>query len=120
MLPNRRAYPRLVRHQRVKIKILTAADTPHLERRQFSCSTEDVSVAGIQFSIRKAIDVNVTLELQIEYPHPRRKYKLLGRVVWTRKEEPKNMHRVGVFFIPSPTQDLTAWRKMLSMQKQAT
>lgn len=110
-MQNRRAYRRFERHQTIKIKILPGTDKKKPYGRAFSCTSEDVSVGGIQFSTSREIDANDELTLQISFTRPNRTFLHKGRVVWVRHEEEKKSYRIGVFFTSDDPRTLIEWRK---------
>jgi len=111
---NRRAYNRIERHQTIKVKILSAPGEKPPHGRAFSCSSEDLSVGGVQFSSNRQIEVNAGLTLQISFTRPNHSFLHKGRVVWIRKEEGKKSYRIGLFFTHDNPQNLIEWRKAIA------
>ena len=112
---NRRAYKRIERHQTIKVKILPAIGEKKSYGRAFSCSSEDLSVGGIQFSSTQAVEMNDTLTLQISFTRPNHTFQHKGRVVWVRSEEGRKSFRIGVFFTHDNPQHLIEWRKGVAL-----
>lgn len=114
---NRRAHTRIKQHQTINVRILSNHDEKKTCGKGFSCSSEDLSVGGIQFSSLRQIDVNADLTLQVSFTRPTRSFTRKGRVVWIRKEE--KSYRMGVFFTNSDPRSLLEWRSALAALGQA-
>jgi len=117
---NRRAHPRYRRKQKVKLKVLAAGPTGkrRFTGRVFYCSSEDVSVGGIKFTSRSEIPVNTAFELSIEFPVLNKSFVHSGTVAWSRKDDTKAVHHVGVFFADRDPRTLNAWRKFVRALQQ--
>jgi hypothetical protein len=79
-----RVHPRLYEQDAVAVTVLSAPGAVELENRTFYCSTNDVSVSGLNFSVHSLVPVTSRLKLQVELTEPLATFRHVGRVVWAR------------------------------------
>jgi Tfp pilus assembly protein PilZ len=113
-MDNRRAFQRVEQRQAIKVKMFSAPGAEKTQGRAFSCSSQDLSVGGIQFSSHRQVAVNAELHLQISLTRPARGFARKGRVVWVREENGGKSFRIGLFFTDHDPQTLIEWRKAVA------
>ena len=109
----RRSHPRRRAEERVRVTVLSAEKAPHLERRRFTCSTQDLSVGGLRFRSQRLIPLGALITLHIAAPHPLREFDMKARVVWLIEGRQGERHAVGARFTDVPKSRFNAWRRML-------
>ena len=109
----RRAHKRLSAEERVHVTVLASENAPYLERRRFTCATNDLSVGGLRFRSKHLIPLGSMIKLRIVAPRPQREFNMKARVVWLIERGDREWHAVGAHFSDVPKSDFNAWRRML-------
>ena len=94
----KRIHPRLCEQDSVAVTVLSAPKAIELEHRTFYCSSNDLSVSGLNFSVHSGVPVGSLLKLQVELTQPLDTFYHLARVVWARNVDQDVVlsYRIGV------------------------
>ncbi len=110
MPEERRTAPRLLRDEKVTVKILAAPTLPELVGKVVECSTVDVSATGLRILLETSVATGSRLGLEVAVPEGDERYLLGGEVMWSRETEAAGTYLIGVHLAGEEPRHLEQWR----------
>ncbi len=111
----RRRNPRLPRHERLFIEIISSTQDPSLTGQTIKCSTDDLSVSGLRIRLDHAVPAGCLLDLWVKVGAHPGTFLFTGEVKWSQ-EEGEGTFLIGVELRDRPRDDNKAWREMISKE----
>ena len=110
MPEERRNASRLLRDEKVIVKILDAPARPELIGKVVECSTVDVSATGLRILLETSVATGSRLGLEVTVLESDERYILGGEVMWSRETEAAGIYLIGVHLAGEEPRQLEQWR----------
>ena len=108
---NRRRNPRLAERISVVMQLRDPDDAGTAHRKDFFCTTRDVSSGGIRLRHVDPVPCDSVVELLVAVTDPPQQFVHVGRVRWARRLPVSKLWLMGVEFTESTGRQMQAWRK---------
>lgn len=108
----RRSVPRVLRDDNVVVTILAAPAQPELVGTVVSCSTIDVSAAGLCLILPTAVAAGSRLGLEVEVTEHGTCYFLGGESMWSRAADVPGQYWVGVRLLDDQCFEMARWSRI--------
>lgn len=108
-----RSAPRLVREERLFVRIISSHPTVSLDGKTIHCLTQDLSVGGLRLRLKEGLPVGTTLQLWIKVADYPGTFLVNGVIRWVRERD-ANEFFTGVELRDEPNGDGTGWERMIA------
>ena len=107
---DRRKHPRLTRHDRLVVKIISATEDASLTGMTMSGSTADLSVDGLRLRTERRLPVGCVLDLWVKLSAHPGTFLFTGVVRWSQAQKENGTYQSGIELQESALDDSNPWR----------
>ncbi|HJN49845.1 MAG TPA: PilZ domain-containing protein [Pseudomonadales bacterium] len=108
-----RVESRLKLAETIFIEVLSTAADHQEGSRIVICNSLDLSANGLQVVVDEEIPVTSRLRLCIDI-HDRDPVYLVGEVIWQRRDDESEGHRIGFSLFESDDTDIRSWQEVIA------